>query len=458
MATPAQQAITSAAELDQLVATDVARIIHPHCPPSQRSRVLMARGAGARVWDMEGNEYVDATGGGLWANLIGHGSRELTAAAAEQMEALGFFCNFWDYSNAPAIELSERIIGLAGGALEHVYFTCGGSEGNEIAIKAARRHHYERGEPERTWILGRRSGYHGITHGAGAASDFEWLHDGYGPALPHFEHLTPPWPYRSELYDGQDPTDFLVNELEQTIERLGPGRIAAFIGEPIMGVGGLLVPPEDYWPRVAAVLKAHGILLILDEVVTGFGRLGPWFGGHFYGVEPDLLVTAKGITSGYFPFGAVMMTQPIAESIAGGDHGFSLGYTYSAHAVGAAVALANLNIVEREGLPARAPVAGQLMMDLLEPLRELPVVGDVRGVGMLAGIELVADRATRAPLPATEDVTSALRSEYGVIVRGAMNSTLVLSPPLVITDGDIERCAQALYAVLARTGPTGEVL
>jgi putrescine aminotransferase len=451
MATPATHG------LDAVIERDVAHIVHPHCPPTETGRVVIERGEGARVWDAAGREYLDATGGGLWANLVGHGRQELGDAAASELGRLGFFCTFWDFTNGPAVELAERLAGLAPGRLDHVYYTCGGSEGIEVAVRAARLYHHLAGRPGRDWILGRRQSYHGIGHAGGSATDFAWLREGFGPPLPHFAHLTPPWPYREELYAGQDATDFLIDELERTIDEIGPDRVAAFVGEPVMGVGGLLVPPEDYWPRVAEVLRRHGILLILDEVVSGFGRMGPWFACMDYGVEPDLLVTAKGITSGYFPFGAVMLTADVAERMTSGDHGFPLGYTYTGHSAGAAVALANLDIIEREGLRERAPRAGATLMELLRPLDELPVVGEVRGAGFLAGIELVADRQTRAPLERLDAVTDELREAHGVIVRAAMNSTLVLSPPLVISDEELGRCADALRAVLERTTPQGDV-
>jgi adenosylmethionine-8-amino-7-oxononanoate aminotransferase len=449
--------VSAASTVEALVGRDTAHIVHPHCPPGANGRVVMTRGEGARLWDVRGHEFLDMTGGGLWANLVGHGRAELARAAERELKALGFFCTFWDFSNPPSIELAERLAELAPARLDHVFFTCGGSEGIEVALKMARLHHHLGGDQGRDWILGRRQAYHGITHGSSAASDFEWLHHGFGPPLPHFAHLTPPWPYREELYDGQDPTDYLIAELEGRIEEIGPERIAAFVGEPIMGVGGLLIPPQDYWPRVTEVLRRHGILLILDEVVTGYGRMGPWFAAEHYGIDADMIVTAKGITSGYFPMGAVLLDRDIAARITSGDHGFPLGFTYTGHPAGAAVALANLDLLEAEGLPARAPVAGARLLELLEPAAELPVVGEVRGAGLLAAIELVSDRGTRTPMPNVEGVTDALREEHGVIVRAAMNSSLVLSPPLVVSDSELERCATAIVAVLKRTTPEGQV-
>jgi adenosylmethionine-8-amino-7-oxononanoate aminotransferase len=459
------------AELARWLKGDLAHLIHPHLGSGERHRLIVAAGEGCTIRDVEGREYLDATGGGLWANLVGHGRRELADAAREELARLGFFCTYWDFTNVPAIELAERLAGMTPSGLDKVFFTCGGSEGIEVAVKIARLHHHRGGKHGKDWILSRRQSYHGIGHAGSSATDFEWLRDGYGPQLPHFAQLTPPWPYRSELYDGADPTDFLVAELEARIEEIGAGRIAAMIGEPVMGVGGLLVPPNDYWPRVSEVLRRNDILLILDEVVTGYGRFGEWFAQQHYGVTADVVVTAKGITSGYFPFGAVLLSNEVGERIvsddhgssevgepiAGEDHGFSLGYTYTGHPAGAAVAMANLDLIENEGLRQRAPVLGRRLTDALAPLRELAVVGDVRGAGLLAAVELVRDRGTREPMPAVDSVTDALRREHGVIVRAAMNSTLVLSPSLVINDREIDRCAAALASVLERTSPEGEV-
>src|SRR6185437_4543153 len=309
-----------------LAARDRALLIHPHLPRSVEERVVMTEGRGCWLRAAEGREYLAATGG-LWLAQLRHGPAEVAAA---QMQRLEYFTCFWEFSNDRAIELAERLVELAPGPLDHVYFTSGGSEANEAAIRMARYFHHHRGDEGRNWILARRSAYHGIGYGSGSASGLSFCHEGFEPNLPHVHHLTPPWPYRAELFDGRDPTDFCLNELEQTIEELGGDRIAAMIGEPIMGVGGMLVPPADYWPRVRELLSAHGILLIFDEVVTAFGCTGNWFGAEHFGVDPDLIVTAKGITSGYVPLGAVLVSDSVADALAE-DHGFPVGFTYNGH-------------------------------------------------------------------------------------------------------------------------------
>lgn len=441
----------------ELAATDRAHIIHPYLPGTAEERVVMTGGSGCRLTDAEGRSYLDATGG-LWLAQIGHGREEVAQVAFDQMKQLEYFTSFWEFSNDKAVALAARLASLAPAGLDHVYFTSGGSEGNEAAIKMARYYHHRRGDTDRTWILARDKAYHGIGYGSGSATGFPVYHEGFAPMMPHVSHLTPPWPYRTELYGGQDPTDFLIAELEARIADIGAGNIAAMIGEPIMGVGGMLVPPADYWPRVREVLDRHGILLVFDEVVTAYGRVGEWFAAQHFGVTPDIIVTAKGITSGYIPLGALLVADRVAEVLLR-DHGFPMGYTYNGHPVAAAVALANLDIIEREGLLGRAVTMGaKLHAELEAELGELPIVGEIRSVGMMLAVELVADRASRTPLPLDparmpHDV---IRRETGVIVRDSAHS-LVLSPPLIMTDAEAKEAAVALRSVLERTLPTGEV-
>lgn len=441
----------------ELAATDRAHIIHPYLPGTAEERVVMTGGSGCRLTDAEGRSYLDATGG-LWLAQIGHGREEVAQVAFDQMKQLEYFTSFWEFSNDKAVALAARLASLAPAGLGHVYFTSGGSEGNEAAIKMARYYHHRRGDTDRTWILARDKAYHGIGYGSGSATGFPVYHEGFAPMMPHVSHLTPPWPYRTELYGGQDPTDFLITELEARIADIGAGNIAAMIGEPIMGVGGMLVPPADYWPRVREVLDRPGILLVFDEVVTAYGRVGEWFAAQHFGVTPDIIVTAKGITSGYIPLGALLVADRVAEVLLR-DHGFPMGYTYNGHPVAAAVALANLDIIEREGLLGRAVTMGaKLHAELEAELGELPIVGEIRSVGMMLAVELVADRASRTPLPLDparmpHDV---IRRETGVIVRDSAHS-LVLSPPLIMTDAEAKEAAVALRSVLERTLPTGEV-
>ena len=438
---------------EELAAADRQRIIHPYLPASNEERVVMVEGDGCRLRDAEGREYLDATGG-LWLAQIGHGRREIAAAAAEQMERLEYFTSFWEFTNDRAIELAERLTEISPPKQTHVYFTSGGSEGNEAALKLSRYAHWCRGERDRTWILARRQAYHGVGYGSGTATGFDVYHDGFGPMLPHVRHLTQPWPYRAELFDGQDPTDFCLAELEHTIDELGGEKIAAFIGEPVMGVAGMLVPPDDYWPRVQELLRAHGITFIFDEVVSAYGRIGQWFAAEHFGVEPDIIVTAKGITSGYAPLGAVLVTDEIAATVT--EEGFPMGFTYNGHPTSCAVALANLEVIESEGLLARARETGAHILERLTELTELPIVGEVRGVGMMHAVELVADRETRAPLPMDAALQDVIRRETGVIVRDCQHN-LVISPPLIMSLEEADEVVEAMRSVLSRTGTDGRI-
>ncbi len=433
---------------------DRRRILHPNLPGAVDERVVMVEGRGCRLYDADGREYLDATGG-LWLAQVGHGRQELANVAAQQMSELEYFTSFWEFSNPRAIELADRLVSLAPTPIGRAYFTSGGSEGIDAAIRMARLFHHRRGNPQRTGILARRHAYHGIAYGGGTATGFPIMHEGMGPMLPGVEHLTPPWSYRTELFHGQDPTDYCIRELRETIERIGPGTIAAMLGEPIMGVGGMIDPPADYWPRVAEVLREYGILLILDEVVTAYGRIGLWFAAQHYGIEPDVIVTAKGITSGYIPLGAVLVSSEIA-GVLEQDHGFPIGYTYNGHPTACAVASANLDIIERESLLERAVTIGDYLGEQLRPLEELPIVGQVRQIGMMLAVELVRDKDSRDPLlplcqPKVADV---IRRETGVIVRGGQHA-LVLSPPLILSEEEAKEIGNSLRIVLERLGPDG---
>lgn len=437
----------------ELAAIDRELIIHPYLARATEERVIMVEGDGCRLRDAEGREYLDATGG-LWLAQVGHGRREIAEVAARQMERLEFFMSFWEFSNERAIELAERLVSISPPRQRRVFFTNGGSEGNEAAIKMARYTHAKRGEPSRTWVLARRQAYHGVGYGSGTATGFPIYHEGFGPMLPHVRHLTPPWPYRSELFDGGDPTDFCLDELAKTIDELGAGSIAAFIGEPVMGVAGMIVPPDDYWPRVQELLRENGITFIFDEVVSAFGRTGHWFAAEHFGVEPDIIVTAKGITSGYAPLGAVLISEEIGE-LAVVD-GFPMGFTYNGHPTSCAVALANLEIIESESLLERARETGDYILNRLRELKDLPIVGEVRGVGMMHAVELVADRGTRAPLPMDAAPQDVIRRETGVIVRDCQHN-VVISPPLIMSRAEADEVVGAMRSVLERIDPSGRI-
>ena len=438
----------------ELVELDRKHLIHPGLHGSINERRVMVRGQGSTLWDADGTEYLDATGG-LWLVQIGHGREEIAEVAARQMTELAYFTCFWEFSNDKAVELAEKLVEITPGNLPRVFYTSGGSESNETAIKAARLYFFRRGQPQRRWILSRQFGYHGASYGSVTATGIDEYHHGFGLGIPEVELLTAPYPYHEELYNGQPVTDFLVAELEATIDRIGAENIAAMIGEPAIGAGGVIIPPDDYWPRIRQVLKRHGILLIADEVVTAFGRLGSMFASAEAGMEPDILCLAKGMTSGYIPLGAVLMSDSIGEMIAGED-GFHHGFTFYGHPVSCAVALANIDIITRESLPAEAARKGELLLSELEPLKDHPLVGEVRGKGLMVGVEFVADQETREPFEfrVGAGVADLMRDEHHVIVR-ELGPVVATSPPLVITDEEIHRLGASMRNAIGRLRPDG---
>jgi adenosylmethionine-8-amino-7-oxononanoate aminotransferase len=436
----------------QIAQWDLDHVIHPWSFPG--SSLMIVRGEGSNYWDASGREYLDALGG-IQLCEIGHGRSELAEVAAEQMRELEYSPLFWNFGNEPAALLARRLVGLAPEGIDHVFFTNGGSESCESAIKMARLYHYLRGESQRTTILSLGHSYHGMTYGALAATGLEGIKNGFGELPGGFFHLTTPYPYREELFGGEDAFEFCVRELEETIARLGPERIAAFIGEPVLTVGGVIVPPPDYWRAITEICHRNGILVIADEVVTAFGRLGSWFASETYGIEPDLITTAKGLTSGYLPLGAVLASSQVGTTIKGAETGFMHGYTYCGHPVACAVALRNLDIIEREDLAANAVSTGDHLLRGLQRLLDLPVVGDVRGAGLLASVELVSDKEARDPLEVPrQEIADRVRDEQSVIVR-SIHQNVIIAPCLVLTPDEADQIVAALRAVLETTGTDG---
>jgi putrescine aminotransferase len=414
-----------------LAELDHAHVLHPHAVVgAPAAPVIWARGKGATLWDIDGREYVDGTCG-LWQCAVGHGREELARVAAEQIEKLEFYASFWNFANEPSIRLAARLAELSPRGLDRIFFTNGGSEGVETAIKLVRLAWHARGETERNLILSRKSAYHGVGSASLAATGIPPLKEGFGPLAPGFVHLSTP--------TLKSNADALVGELRAAIAEHGPNRVAAFVGEPVMGVGGMIPPPDGYWRQVQEVLREHGILLVLDEIVTGYGRTGRWFGAQTYALDPDVIVTAKALTSGYIPMGAVLVHDRVVDMLEG--TAFRHGFTYNGHPVGAAVALANLEIIERENLISRAATVGARMLERLKPLEELDAVGEVRGVGLMLGIELAGERDA-GPV-------AAAALERGVVVR-ASGQKVVMSPPFVIEDAQAGLIVDVLSEELAR--------
>jgi adenosylmethionine-8-amino-7-oxononanoate aminotransferase len=435
---------------DTLFDTDRRHLIHPlHHPRDHANARIIARAVGAMLYSDDGTEYIDGLSA-LWNVNIGHGRRELAAAAAAQMEKLDYASAYAGFSNEPAIRLAERIVGLAYGNMAAAYFTTGGAESNESAFKFARYYWKRMGKPEKVKIISRRYGYHGVTMAAMSATSLPGYQKMFGPLVPEFFQVAPPYPYR---WPGNGDAGIgAADDFERTVIAHGADTIAAIICEPVMGAGGVIVPPPTYFPRLREICDRHDILLIADEVITGFGRTGKWFALGHWGIEPDLMSFAKGVTSGYLPLGGVMVSKKIHQTIedAPMDEKFMHAATYSGHPVCCAVGLANIDVIERDGLVERAQVQGDRFRKGLRTLETLPSVGEVRGIGMLAGIELVDDKSSKKPAAGLGGKVVAEAAKRGLIMRQrgasdgppASGDTLCLAPPLMTPEATLDRIVQ----------------
>jgi len=434
-----------------LLQQDRQHLLHPlHHPDDHVEPLVLVKGEGAVVWDAQGREFLDGLAG-LWNTNVGHGRKELAEAGAAQMSTLAFSSGYIGSSNVPAIELSTRLSQLAYPSLNTVFFTSGGAESNESAFKTARFYWKAKGKPEKVKVISRWHAYHGVTMAAMSATGIQPFWKMFEPRVPGFVHIQAPYPYR---FEGARPGETIgaaaARALEDAIVEQNPDTVAAFIAEPVQGAGGVIVPPDDYFPRVREICSRYKILFIADEVITGFGRTGQWFALGRWGVEPDIMSFAKGVTSGYLPLGGIMVSDEIAATIRGvaPENRWMHAYTYSGHPACCAVALKNLEIIEREGLVERAGKIGRLLLDQLSALKTLDIVGDVRGLGLMAGVELVADRETKAPFDPKLKVGELVRRamlERGVFTR-IRSDVILLAPPLVIREDQIEQIAQVVRA------------
>jgi putrescine---pyruvate transaminase len=383
--------------ITQLLEADRRYLVHPlHHPDDHRQPLVVVEGHGAMLRGADGREYIDGLSG-LWNVNVGHGRGELADTAAAQMRRIAFASAYIGATNEPAVRLAEKIVRHAYSNSAAVYFTTAGAESNESAFKFARYYWKVKDKPQKTKIISRIHAYHGVTMAAMSATGMPIFHKMFGPLVPGFIQVPPPYAYR--WTGNEEPGIGAADAVEKAILAEGPDTVAAVIAEPVMGAGGVIVPPASYFPRLREICDRHDVLLITDEVITGFGRTGRWFALGHWGVEPDLVSFAKGVTSGYLPLGGVIASKRVHEAIesAPADRKFMHAATYSGHPVCCAVGLRNVEIIENEGLVERATVMGRRLLAGLEGLRDLPVVGDVRGLGMMCGVELVADRNTKAP-------------------------------------------------------------
>ncbi|MBI4505846.1 MAG: aspartate aminotransferase family protein [Chloroflexi bacterium] len=440
---------------EELARQDVQHVVHPITPLAEHERsgpLIIAEGEGIYVRDAEGRRYID-TLAGLWNVNVGHGRGEIADAMAEQARRIAFAPMFWGRANVPSIELATKLAAIAPPGLTRIFYTSGGSESNETAIKMARYYFRVQGFENKYKVIARRRGYHGVSYGALSATGIPDYHRLFGPMAPGFLHIDPPYLYR-ESDPARRAALSRAENLEQSILAEGPETVAAFIAEPIQGVGGVIVPPDEYFPAVRAICDRYNVLFIADEVITGYGRTGHWFGLNNWNVVPDIMSTAKGITSGYVPLGAVFVSEKLYGGIKASESVFMHGFTYNGHPVACAAALANLAIFEREGLVEHAAMLAPYFLGRLNELRRFRHVGDVRGCGLMAAIELVADAKTGEPFDAAKKVgataaKTALR--HGLLARAA-GDILVFAPPLVIDERGVDELVDGLARTLDECG------
>lgn len=415
--------------------------------PSQYAsgeKILLVKGSGAHLWDGDGKQYIDAHAG-AWLAQIGHGRKEIADIAAKQMSTLAHFTIAWDFANLPTIELAERLIARAPDNIGKVRLMSSGSEADDEALQLARLYHYRQGKPNRRKILVHRGAFHGRTY---AGAELAGGREGIGGGTPEIIQLTPVRPYHPELYGDRPLTDFCLQELESVIRQHGAENIAAMFAELIVGPGGVISPPDDYWPRISALLKQHGILLVADEVVTAFGRAGAWFSSHDFNLKPDIIVLGKGIASGYMPLAALLLDRHLAEVVVGTDSGGS----FAGHLVATAVASASIDILERENLIPQGRARGQQFHNELLPLLDYSFIGEIRSRGALVALELVTDKINRFSLCQRNPELPAIIRRYarqkGVIL-GVHGGAITLAPPLVISEEDTRRVSQVVADVAA---------
>ncbi len=438
-----------------LLSRDLDHLIHPlHSPKAHRQGHVWVSGEGSVLVDADGRQYLDGLSG-LWNVVLGHGRKELGAAAKQQMEDLAYCSAYSGSSNPRAIELAEKLSALAYPSINRFFFTSGGGESSETSFKVARSYWKLKGYPNKTKVISRELGYHGVTLAAMSATGLSAYWPQFEPRVPGFLHIPSPYPYRYEAPAGTSPGIAAADELEQAILREGPETIAMFLAEPIQGAGGVIVPPDDYFPRIREICNQYDVLLAADEVITGFGRTGKWFALEHWGVEPDVVQFAKAITSGYFPLGGVGINDTIAEAFDQSESPWMHAYTYSAHPVGCAVALSNLGILEQEGLLAQAAEKGvYLLAGLKAALAGHPHVGDIRGMGLMCAVEYVKDKTTKARFEPEEQVGAKINSEAqrrGLFSR-VVGDVFCLAPPFVTTraqlDSIVEILSESTEAVL----------
>jgi 4-aminobutyrate---pyruvate transaminase len=442
-------------------ARDAAHHLHPYAnlrALEKDGALVIERGEGIWVHDIHGKSYIEGLAG-LWCAALGFDNARLVEAATKQLQTLPFYHSFGARVPAVLIDLAEKLTAMAPIPNAHAFFANSGSEANDTAVKIAWYYNNARGLTEKKKVISRRRGYHGITIAAASLTGMAYAQTDFDVPLPFVRHVTAPHSYR-EAKPGESDRDFsarLAKEIDDLIEAEGPETVAAFIAEPVQGAGGVIIPPEGYFAVVQAVLKKHDVLMIVDEVITGFGRTGNWWGSQTYGIKPDILTCAKQLTSAYLPMSAVLVTDPIYQVLAdrSAKNGvFGTGYTYSGHPVAAAVALEALTIYQEMDIPGRVRALAPTFRAAMQSLTDHPLVGEARSVGLIGAVELTPDKAQRGTFPPALAVgakTVANAQAAGLITRSLPGDILALCPPMVITEAEIGEMVARLRTALDAT-------
>lgn len=446
--------------ISNLAAIDAAHHIHPFSDMKElnaKGTRIIERAEGRHIWDSTGKKYLDGFAG-LWCVNVGYGRKSIADAAYRQMQELPYYNSFFGTTTPPAILLAQKIASHAGPHMNRVFFTNSGSEATDTWFRMARVYWKALGMPEKTLVIARRNGYHGSTVAGASLGGMKLMHEQGNLPIDGIHHIGQPYWYA----EGGDlsPEEFglqAARELEAKIDELSEDKVAAFVAEPIQGAGGVIIPPDTYWPEISRICKARNILLVSDEVICGFGRLGSWFGYQHYGFEPDLAPIAKGLSSGYLPIGGVLVSDRVADVMVNEVGDFFHGYTYSGHPVAAAAALENLRIIEDEGLVERIrDDIGPYFAKGWKSLEAHPVVGQADCVGLIGGLQLAADKATRRRYAKPDDIGSLVRNhclENGLIMRATADRMLA-SPAFTITRGEVDEMVETLSKALDHLAET----
>ncbi|MCA6063509.1 aspartate aminotransferase family protein [Thalassolituus marinus] len=402
---------------------------------------VITRAEGVYIWDEGGQKIIDGMAG-LWCVNLGYGRTELADVANEQMRVLPYYNTFFQTTHGPAAALAKAIAEVTPGDLNHIFFANSGSEAIDTIMRLARHYWAIKGKPYRNILIARENAYHGSTLAGASLGGMGGMHKQGAPLVPGIERIRQPYWYGEGGDMSEDEFGLAcARALEEKILQVGPDNVAAFIGEPIQGAGGVIVPPETYWPEIQRICRKYDILLVADEVICGFGRTGNWFGSQTYGIEPDMISMAKGLSSGYLPIAAVAVGDRVANALIDHDEDFNHGFTYSGHPVAAAVALKTIEIMQQENIVERVrDVIAPYFQQKLAELADHPLVGHIDKKGLVAGMALMMDKATKTPFPADIDIGMICRDhcfENGLIMR-ATGSRMILSPPLVITEAELD--------------------